>query len=138
MTRSDALQTSSSAPEPHDHHEGPPPSPWLMALEFRAAWELGAIVPFWPLLQRAPRGDGHPVIVFPGLSASDGSTMPLRSYLIDRAGVELELCPDCRGVWLERDELDKIMDNVGLSSRNLIYSSGARRQDSFVSELFDF
>ncbi|MBP9812823.1 zf-TFIIB domain-containing protein [Candidatus Nomurabacteria bacterium] len=61
-----------------------------------------------------------------------------RLTIIDRAGVELELCPDCRGVWLERDELDKIMDNVGLSSRNLIYSSGARRQDSFVSELFDF
>jgi pimeloyl-ACP methyl ester carboxylesterase len=26
-------------------------------------------------------GDGHPVIVFPGLSASDGSTFPLRRYL---------------------------------------------------------
>jgi pimeloyl-ACP methyl ester carboxylesterase len=30
---------------------------------------------------RAPAGDGHPVIVFPGLSASDGSTLPLRGYL---------------------------------------------------------
>ena len=53
-------------------------------MEFRAFWEFGAIVPFWPLLQRAPLGDGHPVIVFPGLSASDGSTVPLRSYLTNR------------------------------------------------------
>ena len=29
-------------------------------------------------------GDGHSVIVFPGLSASDGSTLPLRGYLENR------------------------------------------------------
>lgn len=73
------------APQPSSHpHEGPPPSPLLMALEFRAFWEFGALLPAWPLLQRAPRGDGHPVIVFPGLSASDGSTVPLRNYLATR------------------------------------------------------
>jgi pimeloyl-ACP methyl ester carboxylesterase len=58
-----------------------PPSLALLALEFRAPWEFGALIPAWPALQRAPRGDGHPVIVFPGLSASDASTKPLRSYL---------------------------------------------------------
>lgn len=52
-----------------------------MAMEFRAPWEFGAVIPAWPLLQRAPAGDGHPVIVFPGLSASDTSTLPLRGYL---------------------------------------------------------
>ncbi|TAM33999.1 MAG: alpha/beta hydrolase [Burkholderiaceae bacterium] len=58
-----------------------PPSAWLLALEFRAFWEFGAVLPAWPALQRAPGGDGHPVIVFPGLSANDGSTVPLRRYL---------------------------------------------------------
>jgi pimeloyl-ACP methyl ester carboxylesterase len=58
-----------------------PPSPWLVAMEWRALWEFGAVLPAWPLLQRAPVGDGHPVIVFPGLSASDASTVPLRRYL---------------------------------------------------------
>lgn len=53
-------------------------------MEFRAPWELGTSLLAWPLLQRAPRGDGHPVIVFPGLSASDGSTAPLRNYLSSR------------------------------------------------------
>lgn len=50
-------------------------------MELRAPWEFGAVLPAWFTLQRAPRGDGHPVIVFPGLSASDASTFPLRSYL---------------------------------------------------------
>ncbi len=59
----------------------PPPSPWLLALEMRAFWEFGAVLPTWPALQRAPRGDGHSVVVFPGLSANDGSTAPLRRYL---------------------------------------------------------
>ncbi len=61
--------------------EFPPPSAWLLAMEFRAIWEFGAVLPAWPALRRAPHGDGHPVIVFPGLSASDGSTVPLRRYL---------------------------------------------------------
>ena len=58
-----------------------PPSAWLMALELRAFWEFGALLPAWPLLARAPRGDGHAVMVFPGLSANDASTIPLRHYL---------------------------------------------------------
>ena len=58
-----------------------PPSAILLALEFRAFWELGALLPAWPALKRAPKGDGHSVIVFPGLAASDGSTFPLRRYL---------------------------------------------------------
>lgn len=57
------------------------PSPWLVALECRAFWELGAVIPAWPLLRQAPVGDGHAVIVFPGLSASDSSTLPMRGFL---------------------------------------------------------
>ena len=58
-----------------------PPNAWLLALELRAFWEFGALLPAWPLLARAPKGDGHPVMVFPGLSANDVSTVPLRYYL---------------------------------------------------------
>ncbi len=28
----------------------------------------------------------------------------------DRAGVEIDYCPQCRGVWLDRGELDKIIE----------------------------
>src|SRR5260370_31692918 len=58
-----------------------PPSRLLLALEVRAIWELQAFLAAYPLLQRAPRGDGHPVLVLPGLAASDVSTRPLRTYL---------------------------------------------------------
>lgn len=58
-----------------------PPSLALLAMEFRAPWEFGALLPAWPALQRAPAGDGHTVMVFPGLSASDASTVPLRRYI---------------------------------------------------------
>ncbi len=69
-------------PSPHPVNQSfSAPSAWLMALEFRAFWELGALLPAWPALQRAPTGDGQPVIIFPGLSASDSSTLPLRGYL---------------------------------------------------------
>lgn len=50
-------------------------------MEFRAPWELGSIIPAWPVLRHAPTGDGHSVIVFPGLSASDASTLPIRVFL---------------------------------------------------------
>ena len=29
-----------------------------------------------------------------------------------REGVEIDYCPQCRGVWLDRGELDKIIDRV--------------------------
>ncbi|HEX2364543.1 MAG TPA: alpha/beta fold hydrolase [Bradyrhizobium sp.] len=58
-----------------------PPSRTLMFLEGRAIHELGAFVGALPLLSLAPRGDGHPVLVLPGLIASDVSTRPLRAFL---------------------------------------------------------
>ena len=31
----------------------------------------------------------------------------------ERNGIEIDYCPDCRGVWLDRGELDKIIDRAG-------------------------
>ncbi len=70
-----------STPVPHKANDLAPPNLFWLAMEFRAVWEFGAVLPAWPTLKRAPSGDGHPIIVFPGLSASDGSTYPLRRYL---------------------------------------------------------
>ncbi len=61
-----------------------PPSRTLMFLEGRAISELGAFLGALPLLSLAPRGDGQPVLVLPGLVASDTSTRPLRSFLKSR------------------------------------------------------
>ncbi|MGY3080670.1 hypothetical protein ACVWZZ_007078 [Bradyrhizobium sp. LM6.10] len=58
-----------------------PPSRTLMFLEGRAIHEFGAFLGALPLLSLAPRGDGHPVLVLPGLVASDASTRALRTFL---------------------------------------------------------
>lgn len=31
----------------------------------------------------------------------------------ERHGIEIDYCPECRGVWLDRGELDKIIDRAG-------------------------
>jgi len=59
-----------------------PPSKLLFALELRTFAELGGFIGALPLLSAmAPRGDGHPVIVLPGLATSDNSTIALRRFL---------------------------------------------------------
>jgi pimeloyl-ACP methyl ester carboxylesterase len=78
---------------PYRHHEAPAPlfheadvrapNAFLVLLEGRAPWEWAAMVATLPWLKRLPRGDGHPVIVFPGLGATDITTAPLRGFLQD-------------------------------------------------------
>ncbi len=80
MLLSMATKQSRNAP-PSSPETIQPPHFGLLALEFRSLWEFGALLPAWPALQRAPRGDGHTVVVYPGLSASDATTLPLRKYL---------------------------------------------------------
>lgn len=91
-----------------------PPSRLLQLLEGRALWELGATVSMWPLLSLAPSGDGHPVIVFPGLVASDGSTRVLRRYLGER-GYDVEGWGLGRNLGLRagvEDKLYEVLDTV--------------------------
>ncbi len=58
-----------------------PPSWLLLALEGRALLEWTAWWMARPWFGRAPAGDGHPVLVLPGLLAGDASTWPLRRFL---------------------------------------------------------
>ena len=60
-----------------------PPS-WLYLTDpARAAAEYGWLIAALPLRQLLPIGDGHPVLVLPGLLADDGSTWTLRRILRD-------------------------------------------------------
>jgi pimeloyl-ACP methyl ester carboxylesterase len=52
-----------------------------MLAEARGLFELNASLVLSPLLMRAPRGDGHPVLALPGFLASDLSMAPMRRYL---------------------------------------------------------
>ncbi len=68
-------------PPPKTHKPMKPPSPLLLAMEGRAMFEWASYGLAWPWLKTAPRGDGHPVLVLPGLVAGDRSTYPLRRFL---------------------------------------------------------
>ena len=39
---------------------------------------------------------------------TDGTTLTMS----ERGGIEIDYCPECRGVWLDRGELDKILDRA--------------------------
>ena len=38
----------------------------------------------------------------------DGATLTMS----ERSGIEIDYCPECRGVWLDRGELDKILERA--------------------------
>jgi pimeloyl-ACP methyl ester carboxylesterase len=77
-------QTKPAGPPPLFHEaDVRAPHALLMLLEGRAPWEYAAMLAAMPWLRRLPRGDGHPVIVYPGLGAADITTAPLRGFLQD-------------------------------------------------------
>jgi Zn-finger nucleic acid-binding protein len=66
--------------------------------------------------------------------------------LAERSGVEIDYCPECRGVWLDRGELDKIIDRSARDvapqprgdERSDAYGKPRKKRESFLGELFDF
>lgn len=71
--------------------------------------------------------------------------------MAERKGVEIDYCPQCRGVWLDRGELDKIIER-SLSEAPQVIPNPERydddddykphqkkkRKSSFLNDLFDF
>lgn len=47
----------------------------------------------------------------------------------ERQGVEIDYCPSCRGVWLDRGELDKIIERSATEQNN--YSSSKQSQNHY-------
>jgi len=72
---------AAEAREPQPAGRLRPPSLGLFLAEARGIFELNASLLLSPLLLRAPRGDGHPVLTLPGFLASDLSMAPMRRYL---------------------------------------------------------
>lgn len=74
--------------------------------------------------------------------------------MTDRQGVEIDYCPKCRGVWLDRGELDKIIERSesslakdfnapikeyeGKHGYQNSYHGKHGRQKGLLGELFDF
>jgi Zn-finger nucleic acid-binding protein len=80
--------------------------------------------------------------------------------MADRQGVEIDYCPACRGIWLDRGELDKLLDRAASAAAPVAqvpapvpknhqrpdfedsdYRDGRRHQrshkKSWLSEIFD-
>ena len=68
--------------------------------------------------------------------------------MTDRQGVEIDYCPQCRGVWLDRGELDKIIERSSpqgeapsrAAPRDDAYRDHRKpkKRESLLGELFDF
>ena len=80
--------------------------------------------------------------------------------MTDRQGVEIDYCPKCRGVWLDRGELDKIIERSGTEvttaelqgqrpptrdhehreykGTDHRYDPRYKKKKSFLEDLFDF
>jgi Zn-finger nucleic acid-binding protein len=75
----------------------------------------------------------------------------------ERQGVEIDYCPTCRGIWLDRGELDKIIERscsrqvTPPAEKNIVDNSGdtedgsveqqpnrSGRKESWLSNLLDF
>ena len=89
---------------------------------------------------------------------TDGETL----VMADRSGVEIDYCPKCRGVWLDRGELDKIIERAipaapvhpqdpgrGAGQSQALqqrrddgddhrHGRPYKKKESFLGELFDF
>ena len=79
----------------------------------------------------------------------DGSTL----VISDRNGIEIDYCPQCRGIWLDRGELDKIIERSEAAmppsapggvygthgGHDDRYGPGGKRKKKggFLSEVFD-
>jgi uncharacterized protein len=82
----------------------------------------------------------------------DGSAL----VMSERAGIEIDYCPQCRGVWLDRGELDKIIERNAATAPAAAAPMGQlpqqswsnapnhhgrhkpyKRRKSFLEELFD-
>ena len=85
----------------------------------------------------------------------DGTTL----VMSERQGIEIDYCPSCRGVWLDRGELDKIIERSGASEQTSAppppqgqpwsapppqmhqghgyHGKPYKRRKSFLEELFD-
>ena len=72
----------------------------------------------------------------------------------DRQGIEIDYCPQCRGVWLDRGELDKIIDRSAPAAGQQPAQRPApvqephyqqpgghyrkKKREGFLSDIFDF
>jgi hypothetical protein len=66
--------------EAHTARTQPAPGLLLQVLEVRAFWEHYATLLMRPVWRTSATGDGHPVLVLPGLAVGGASTAVMRRF----------------------------------------------------------
>ncbi len=95
-----------------DPHYLPPPAAWLALTEMqRVVLEVLSLATFRSLLNRLPRGDGHPVMVLPGFLGSDAYNATLRRFLTG-LGYKVHGWGLGRNLGPRDNTLDKLMDRL--------------------------
>jgi Zn-finger nucleic acid-binding protein len=55
----------------------------------------------------------------------------------DRQGVEIDYCPQCRGVWLDRGELDKLIERAGAMTPAAVANQATQSQPQFADSDYE-
>lgn len=65
----------------------------------------------------------------------DGQTL----VMAERHNVEIDYCPECRGIWLDRGELDRIVENAApkASPAPRRYDDDGDRRDERYDQRYD-
>ena len=75
--------------------------------------------------------------------------------MTERQGIEIDYCPTCRGIWLDRGELDRLIERAergeggergymgergqyGDRGHGQPHAHGQRKKKSLLGDLFDF
>jgi Zn-finger nucleic acid-binding protein len=82
--------------------------------------------------------------------AHEGMTCPVDKtplVMSERQGIEIDYCPTCRGVWLDRGELDKIIERSAAFDEPYEYAKKhypegkhvpKKKPKSFLKDLLEF
>ena len=62
--------------------------------------------------------------------------------MTEKKGIEIDYCPECRGIWLDRGELEKLIATEEKienrkEEKNIEIKQTPRKKESFISEIFE-
>jgi uncharacterized protein len=96
------------------------------------------IKPQWspPVVPTPPPPPAHAATNTQAVCPRDGTALKRES----RSGIEIDWCPNCRGVWLDRGELEKLIDRESDDDRREERDDDdrrPRRRRGFFGDVFD-
>ena len=64
--------------------------------------------------------------------------------MTEKKGIEIDYCPECRGIWLDRGELEKLtekeetrIEEIEKNNQKLNKENKPHKRESFLSEIYE-